>query len=258
MNTTAPRTTLAPAEAAALRARITAHVARDRFAPPATVTALRFIASHLDRAAEAFERNAAQDAAQALSDARELAQLHPDTRFLANFTDYIAAPLTGVALPMLAPLNPVTSALAQREANLRHRLPLVHEQLAQATSEPATYAWLPSALALQRDLMKLAGEVRSDNARPCNQPSAAPDPEVYDTTSSASRQHHIDTGSYLRWDEIAKQHVKCIACSGSKIRFTVREWAVCECGTGQTWADGMVCDCWGYDCPAIQGPAAQR
>ncbi|MEU1313333.1 hypothetical protein ABZ419_31180 [Streptomyces cinnamoneus] len=186
MNAVAPRSTLTPAEAAALRARVIAHVARDRFAPPATITALRFIASHLDRAAEAFERytpgsttNACfTDAAEALSDAREIARLHPDTRFPANFTDYIDAPLTCAALPMPAPLNPVSPGLAEQESELRHRLTLVHEQLSQATSEPATDAWLPSALALQRDLMKLAGEVRVDNARPCNQPTITPEPDA--------------------------------------------------------------------------------
>ncbi|NEW75459.1 hypothetical protein [Streptomyces rhizosphaericus] len=169
MNANAPRATLTATETAALRARITANVARDRFAPPATLGALRFIASHLDRAAEAFERKALKDAAQILSDAREMAQLHPDTRFPANFTDYIEAPLTGVALPTLAPFNPVTPALAQQETDLRHRLTLVHEKLTRATSEPAIDAWLPIALTLQRDLMKLARAIRVDNARPCNQ-----------------------------------------------------------------------------------------
>ncbi|MGA5134980.1 hypothetical protein ACPCTO_34875 [Streptomyces olivoreticuli] len=190
MNANFPRATLAPSEppvkAAALRARITAHVARDRFAPPATITALLLIASHLDRAADAFERYTPgitttaclADAAEALSGARDIARLHPDTRFPANFTDYIEAPLTCVALPTLAPLNPVSPALARQEAALRHRLTLVHEQLAQATSEPATDVWLPSALALQRDLMKLAGVVRVDNARPCYQPTAVPEPDA--------------------------------------------------------------------------------
>lgn len=169
MNSIAPRASLTPAESAALRARIIAQVARDRFAPPATITALRFIASHLDRAAEAFERHGSKDAAAALSDALELVRLNVDTRFPANFTDYVNAPITGVALPMPSPLNPVTPAFAQREADLRHRLTLVHEQLSQATSEIDTDAWLPSALALQRDVMRLAAEVRVDNARPCNQ-----------------------------------------------------------------------------------------
>ncbi|GHG80682.1 hypothetical protein [Streptomyces griseocarneus] len=186
MNAVPPRNTLAPAEAATLRARIIAHVARDRFTPPATITALRFIASHLDRAAEAFERYTPDsttyacftDAAEALSDAREIARLHPDTRFPANFTDYIDAPLTCVTLPTLAPLNPVSPALAQLEADLRHRLAHVHGLLLQATSEPATDAWLRSALALQRDLMKLARAVRVDNGRPCNQPTTAPAPDT--------------------------------------------------------------------------------
>ncbi|MFE3139693.1 hypothetical protein [Streptomyces scopuliridis] len=169
MNNIAPRATLTPAEAAALRARITAHVARNRFAPPDTITVLRYTASHLDRTAEAFERGNFSGAAEALSDARELVQFHPDTRFPANFTDYINAPVTGVALPIPAPLHPVSAVLARQEADLRHRLTLVHEQLSQATSEPDTDAWLPSALALQRDLMRLAGAVAVDNARPCNQ-----------------------------------------------------------------------------------------
>lgn len=234
MNNIVPRATLTPAEAAALRARITAAVARDRFGPAPTMAVLIVIASHLDRAAEAFERNRPRDAVEALNDARELAQFHPDTRFPANFTDYINAPLTGVALPMLAPLNPVSPRFAEQETDLRHRLNLVHEQLSQATSEAATDAWLPSALTLQRDLMKLAGVVCVDNARPCNQPAPEPTPET------------------------AEQHVRCIACGGSNLRFTVREWAVCECGKGQTWGDAMVCGCWGYDCPAIQGPAAQN
>ncbi|RLU79916.1 hypothetical protein CTZ27_35780 [Streptomyces griseocarneus] len=192
MNAVFPRATLAPAEAAALRARITARVARDRYAPPATATVLRRIASHLDRAAEAFEQHTPgittnacfADAAKDLSEAREIARLHPDTQFPANFTDYIDAPLTRVALPTLAPLNPVSPALAQQEDRLRHRLALVHEQLSQATSEPATDGWLPSALALQRDLMKLAGVVRVDNARPCNQPTTTPEPDTEGDTAN--------------------------------------------------------------------------
>ncbi|AKN68706.1 hypothetical protein QR97_01800 [Streptomyces sp. PBH53] len=231
MNPVAPRDTLTPAEAAALRARIIARVARDRFAPPTTMTALHFIASHLDRAAEAFERNAPRNAAEALNDAREIAQLHPDTRFPSNFTDYVEAPVTGVALPMLAPFNPVNPALAQREADLRHRLTLVHAQLAQATSESATDAWLPSALTYQRDLMRLAGEVRVDNARPCNQRQPEPAPA-----------------------EVAEPHLKCPKCGSTNVRPSVREWATCQnCRHGDLWAAFKACDCWGYDCPALNG-----
>ncbi|MFD7334872.1 hypothetical protein ACFV98_02565 [Streptomyces violascens] len=217
--------TLTPAQAAALRARIAAAVARDRYAAPTTMAALAFIAAHLDAAANALDRympgvttnEPFAEAQAALADARELTAHHPGGRFPANFTDYIEAPLTGCALPMLTPLNPVNPAYAEQEAGLRHRLALVHEELSRATTEVATDAWLTSALAYQRDLMRLAGVVRVDNARPCNQPPATP--------------------------EFAAQHVRCIACGSSTIRFTVREWAVCECGKGMTWADAMVCDC---------------
>lgn len=259
MTAVAPRATLTPAETAALRARITAQVARDRFAPPATITALRFIASHLERAAQAFDADALQDAGRALSDAREIAQLTPDTRFPANFTDYISAPLTGVALPTLAPLNPASTQLAAQETHLRERLSAIHEQLSHATGEAATDAWLPSALAVQRDLMRLAGVVAADNASPRHQrPAADANPKVYDTQSSASRQHYTDTGSYLTWVESAKQHVRCPECGGSEVRFSVRDWAVCPCGHANTSGEFLACTCFGHDCPAIQGPAAQH
>jgi hypothetical protein len=169
--------TMLPAQVAAERARIIAQVARDRFAPPATITVLRFIASHLDRAATAYDSyrqgtllNPLFEAAHAaLNDARELAQLHPDTRFPVNFTDYVEAAFSGVTLPMPTPLNPVSDALRAREATLTHRLTLIHAALNETGSVQGTDAWLSSALAVQRDLMRLADEVRVDNARPCNQ-----------------------------------------------------------------------------------------
>lgn len=166
-----------PAEAAAHRARIIAAIARDRFAPPASLTALRFIAAHLDQADSAFERSRADAsgidsltvAADVLDDARQLAALHPATRLPVTFTEYVTAPLTGDALPMPDPLNPASTVYAMQEAELRAALEGAHRELRADASEAAVDAWLPTALHLHRDLMMLADLVRADNSRPAHQ-----------------------------------------------------------------------------------------
>ncbi|MFK0294295.1 hypothetical protein ACIQU6_28010 [Streptomyces sp. NPDC090442] len=184
--------TMNGAAQAALRARIAAGVARGRVAPPATLTALYFMASHLDRAAEALDGNAHQEAQAALNDASEIALLQPGTRFPTNFVDYITAPLTNGPLPMPSPLTPGTPAHVQEEVSLRQRLVAVHAQLAQARSVPATYAWLPSALALQRDLVKLAEVVHHTNA---TIPTTPPDTEPLPGTAPAIELDGLTTYS---------------------------------------------------------------
>ncbi|GAB2329257.1 hypothetical protein [Streptomyces variabilis] len=50
----------------------------------------------------------------------------------------------------------------------------------------------------------------------------------------------------------ATEHLTCPKCQSDDIRLTVREWGVCRaCGHGDLWSRFMACDCWGYDCPAI-------
>ncbi|WP_331762507.1 hypothetical protein OG612_45600 (plasmid) [Streptomyces sp. NBC_01527] len=172
----------APYQLAAESARIIAAAARDRFAPPATISVLHTIAARLETAAAALADHQGTllpfEATEALAEAERLAAENPQTRFPKGFTNYVLAPLTGRDYPVPAPLTPLDPSLAAREADLTYRLTLLHAQFATATTPQAIDAWLTSALAVQRDLMRLAGEVAVDNARPCNQPTAAgPTPE---------------------------------------------------------------------------------
>ncbi|WP_406153049.1 hypothetical protein OG217_05150 [Streptomyces sp. NBC_01023] len=216
--------------AAATRARTAAHVARDRFAAPATISALQFIAAHLDAAATACDAydgttNAPfMEMGRALADARELIALHPDSRLPDTVIDYITAPLTAAPLPVLPRLLPPNERDAAEESVLRAELDRLHADT--ATAEADTDRWCRAVLAVLAKWKRLEGAVNVDSRRPFNRA------------------------------RIAELHLKCIACGGSSIRFTVREWAVCACGKGQTWADATTCDCWGYECPAIQADTA--
>ena len=252
--------TSTPDQIAAARARIAARVARDRFAAPETMRALQFIAAHFDAATTAYESYDGTtsapftEAEHALADARELITLHREGRFPVSVIDYITAPLAAAPLPTPRALNPVSEQLAAQEKTLRAELDQLHADTAAANSDAED--WFGAVLAILAKWMRLAGAVDVDNARPCNRrPAEAPDSTVYDTESSASRQHYTDTGRYLTWDEAAEGHVRCPKCGSSKVRFGVREWATCQCGHGDLWSAFMACDCWGYDCPAIQRPA---
>ncbi|WP_031102402.1 hypothetical protein [Streptomyces sp. NRRL S-146] len=212
--------------AAATRARTAAAVARERFAAPETIRALHFIAAHFDAAATACDAYDGTTNApfmemwRALGDARELINMHPDSRLPDEVIEYITAPLTAAPLPTLPRLLPPSERDATEESTLRTELERLHADTEAADSD--TERWFRAVLRLLAKWKRLEGAVDVDNRRPCNRA------------------------------RVAELHLKCIACGGSTIRFTVREWAVCECGTGQTWADAMVCDCWAYDCPAIQ------
>ncbi|MFD3514845.1 hypothetical protein [Streptomyces sp. NPDC058657] len=209
------------------RARTAANVARDRFAAPETMRALQFIAAHFDAAAAACDAYDGTSNAPALemwrclSDARELITLHPDSRLPVTVIDYITAPGTGAPLPKLPRLLPVSERHATEETALRAELARLHNDTAAADTD--TERWFRAVLAILAKWKRLEGVVRVDNARPCNRVRAA------------------------------ELHVKCTRCGSPAIRFLAREWAVCECGKGQTWGDTRVCDCWGYECPAFQG-----
>lgn len=216
--------------AAATRARTAANIARDRFAAPETMTALQFIAAHFDAAATACDAYDGTTNApfmemwKALADARELINMHPDSRLPDTVIDYITAPLTAAPLPTLPRLLPPSERDTAEETGLRAELAQLHADTTAADTD--TEQWFRAVLATLAKWKRLEGAVNVDSRRPCNRA------------------------------RVAELHLKCIACGGSTIRFTVREWAVCECGKGQTWADAMACECWGYDCPAIQGDAA--
>ncbi|MGC5042428.1 hypothetical protein ACLQ16_03825 [Streptomyces albidoflavus] len=212
--------------AAATRARTAANVARDRFTAPNTMRALQFIAAHLDAAATACDAYDGTSNApfmemwRCLADARELITMHPDSRLPDTVIDYITAPLTAAPLPTLPRLLPAREQHAAEESVLRAELAQLHADTAAADAD--TERWFRAVLTTLAKWKRLEGSVTVDNARSCNRA------------------------------RVAELHLKCIACGGSTIRFTVREWAVCACGKGQTWGDAMVCDCGGYDCPAIQ------
>ncbi|MFD7738024.1 hypothetical protein [Kitasatospora sp. NPDC059800] len=49
-------------------------------------------------------------------------------------------------------------------------------------------------------------------------------------------------------------HLACPLCKSVDITLNCREWAVCDiCKHGDLWGSFMICNCWGYDCPAILG-----
>lgn len=158
---------------AANRARITAAVARDRYAGPETMAVLHRIAEHLEAAAghlDAHEPGAFVDlpfeASEELWKADWLAEEHPATRFPVAFTNYVLEPLSGRPLPFPEPLNPVTDRFALRETDLRNRLAQLHADGELMAEQPDE--WLRTVLTVWRDWMRLADEVRVDNGRPCN------------------------------------------------------------------------------------------
>ncbi|MET9776224.1 hypothetical protein ABZ023_18520 [Streptomyces sp. NPDC006367] len=166
--------TTTPHALAAQRARVIAQIARDRYAPPATRPVLETIAGYLDTAAHHLETDTPGalvsvpvEATEALWHADRLAEEHPATRFPTDFTNYVLHQLTGRPLPTPEPLNPTRPALAEREQSLTWRLRSLHADTATQAQHPAE--WLYSALGLWQRLMRLADEVRVDNARPCNQ-----------------------------------------------------------------------------------------
>ncbi|MGW2550041.1 hypothetical protein [Streptomyces sp. NPDC001635] len=170
-------TYVGPYDAAAQRARVVAEIARDRFAPPATMSALGFIAAHLDAAAAAFEAvppgaydELPTEACEELFRAQEIAAQHPAARFAADFGEYILVPLIDRALPFPDRLDPADLEFAdfgKREADLvhaLHRLEWDGEHQWERTDD-----WLRQVFTVWRDWMRLAAEVHVHNSRPENQ-----------------------------------------------------------------------------------------
>ncbi|MBM7174052.1 hypothetical protein JQK87_37985, partial [Streptomyces sp. G44] len=112
--------------------------------------------------------------------------------------EYITAPLTATALPTLPRLLPVSEQHTAEESALRAGLARLHADTAAADANPER--WFRAVLNILAKWKRLEGAVRVDNSRPCNRA------------------------------RVAERHLKCIACGGSTIRFTVREAAVCACG----------------------------
>ncbi|MDV6291363.1 hypothetical protein R2F25_38780 [Streptomyces sp. UP1A-1] len=156
---------------AAHRARVIAEIARDRFAPPATLAAMRDMAALLDVAAAHFDavppnapRELPTEATEALFRAEQVAVDHPASRFPAELGEYVLSPLVCRDLPMPAPLKPRdTGRFARREADLVHALHLLHADYTHQRERPAD--WLRQVFAVWRDWMRLEAEVREDNAR---------------------------------------------------------------------------------------------
>ncbi|MFZ3557139.1 hypothetical protein [Streptomyces sp. BH055] len=216
--------------AVAARARTAASVTRDTWGAPETMGVLRFIASHFDAAASLLDTYDGSNpwqldgARHALLDARELIVTHQDVRLPDTILQYVSAPLTGLPLPVLPRLLPVNAQHAADEGRLRAEIDRLHADTAAADNTPDT--WLRAVLTTLTKWERIAAAVDVDNKRPCHR------------------------------EQVAALHLKCIACGGSNIRFAVREWAVCACGKGQLWGEAQTCDCWGYECPAIQANRA--
>ncbi|MEU0002621.1 hypothetical protein ABZ069_37605 [Streptomyces microflavus] len=168
----------AQTEEAALRARVIAEVARDRFAPPKAIDTLLWIAGILDCvAADILDgpsetHGVAPKALEGLCSAEALALAHPAARFAPGFTLYVLSPLFGTPLPIPAPLRPVTRRLARREANILHRIVALNADREQSAKHPEE--WLRLVMAAWREWVSLAGGVELDNARPDNRRCARP------------------------------------------------------------------------------------
>ncbi|MFE2184147.1 hypothetical protein [Streptomyces sp. NPDC059455] len=159
---------------AAQRAYAIAGIARDRFAPPETLLVLGQIARHLDQAGaflDALKPGAyvslPVEATEALWLADTLAEDHPATRFPIGFTNYVLQPLTDRSLPFPDPLFPVTDRFGRQEADLVHALHQLHGDNKHQWER--TDHWLCEVFTVWQKHMRLADEVRVDNARPCNQ-----------------------------------------------------------------------------------------
>ncbi|MER7952027.1 hypothetical protein ABTY59_32015 [Streptomyces sp. NPDC096079] len=169
---TTPRAT--PYAQAAQRARVIAETALDRFAGPGTIQVLVRISGLLEAAALFLDDeqpgpyvSVPVEATEALWKADTLAEEHPDTRFPEGFTNYVLHALTGRPLPFPAPLHPVSDRMVLREIDLRNRLSQLHADTEQQAARPDE--WLRAVLTTWQKHMRLATEVRVDNARPCNQ-----------------------------------------------------------------------------------------
>ncbi len=160
---------------AAHRARVVAEIARDRWADPATMTALRItMAGHLDAAAAHFDavpvgcdEGVPTAATEELFRAEQIAVEHPTGHFPAELGEYVLAPLVDRELPFPARLDPVRPEFedfAQRETDLAHALHLLHAD--DEHQRERTDDWLRQVFAVWRQWLSLAGEVRVDNARP--------------------------------------------------------------------------------------------
>ncbi|MGW3628031.1 hypothetical protein [Streptomyces sp. NPDC000880] len=184
MTTATPATTL---QLAAFRARTFAEIARRRAAANPARDALLMLADLLDVAALSFETEPPQimdgitvtntipaDAWLALADAETVAEENPGTGFPAHFGRYVTAPVFGRTPDVPGPLNPVSPALATQEINLATALGLVHGHLETTGDREVTAAMLEAALILHGKFARLAASVVIDNARQCNQPTAAP------------------------------------------------------------------------------------
>ncbi|MGW0334297.1 hypothetical protein ACWD0J_20920 [Streptomyces sp. NPDC003011] len=162
---------------AAHRARVVAEIARDRWADPATMTALRItMAGHLDAAAAHFDavptgydEGVPTAATEELFRAEQIAVERPAGRFPAELGEYILAPLVDRDLPFPARLDPVRPEFedfAQRETDLVHALHVLHAD--DEHQRERTEDWLRQVFAVWQAHARLAGEVRVDNARPSN------------------------------------------------------------------------------------------
>ncbi|MFJ4988829.1 hypothetical protein ACIP9H_34135 [Streptomyces sp. NPDC088732] len=161
---------------AAQRARVVAEIARDRFAPPRTMSALGSMAAHLDAAANAFDavppgayEELPTEATEALFRADEIAAANPAGRFPAQLSEYVLVPLVDRELPFPARLDPVDVVrFAQREADLvrsLHRLHYDGDHQWQRTDD-----WLRQVFTVWQQHARLADEIRTDNARPSVRP----------------------------------------------------------------------------------------
>lgn len=173
-------TTPNPYRAATDRARVIAKVARDRFADPETMRVLGDVARHLTAAADSLAtyepstlpglagHDVPIEAWGELFIVETLASDHPATRFPAEITEYVKAPL-GIdrPLPFPAPLNPVSARSSKQETELRGELEQLHQDTARADTD--VDGWMTDVCTVWRKWMRLAAEVRADNGRPCNQ-----------------------------------------------------------------------------------------
>ncbi|MCD9904255.1 hypothetical protein LUR56_37925 [Streptomyces sp. MT29] len=168
-----PRLFAAEYDQAAQRARTLAEIARDRFAPPKTISVLREIAALLDRVAEdlsVYETRKyiglSYEASRDLCEAEALALAHTAARFAPDYTLYVLQPLNSRPFPLPDPLHPVTRQFARREARATHRIWAHNAEGEQLTGDPSQ--WLRLVMAAWRDWATLAVEVEVDNARPDN------------------------------------------------------------------------------------------
>ncbi|MCX4976505.1 MULTISPECIES: hypothetical protein [unclassified Streptomyces] len=163
-----------PYRQAAQRARVVAEIARDRFAPPETLPYLNFMAAYLETAARLLDaqppgayEELPTEATEALFRAEQIAVEHPAARIPAELGEYVLVPLVDRPLPFPNPLGPVSARYEKQEADLVHALHLLHDD--GEHQRERTDDWLREVFTIWRKRMRLADDVRVDNARPCNQ-----------------------------------------------------------------------------------------